>query len=210
MSFATNATWSAWQNTITYTTDTSTATTWQVWTDTGTSTATTSLTWDLWAGQAVPHARLASRPRSIHDQYGMTPHWTEEGRAQWRAEDVAAAQAAEAQRAERARQEAAANEKARRLLVRHLGPTQRRTYRDARYFDVLVGKGKGRRRYRIREGWSGNVELIGPDGRALRRYCIHPREQVPTGDHLLGQLLMLRTEEEQFARVANVHVLRAA
>jgi hypothetical protein len=94
-----------------------------------------------------------------------------------------------------------AEQRAERLLLDHLSERQRAEYRERRAFTVISADGE--RTYRIERGWSGNVKLIGPDGRECRRYCIHPRERVPTEDCMLAQKLLIENDEPAFLRVAN-------
>lgn len=99
-----------------------------------------------------------------------------------------------------------ADAKARKILMEHLSPVQRDQYEKFGYFDLDVGG----RTYRIKKGWSGNVQRLGKDeknqDRVLESFCIHPRERIPEEDNLLIQKLMLETEEAEFRRIANITV----
>jgi hypothetical protein len=99
--------------------------------------------------------------------------------------------------------------KARALLLDHLDDEQRAELETARYFHVETAG--GRRRYRIRTGYAGNVDLVrdgdreAPPGGRLATYCAHLVEpNVPDHDHMLVQSLMLQCNEAEFLRMANV------
>lgn len=104
----------------------------------------------------------------------------------------------------RQRAEAVAKKRAERLLLAHLSPEQRDEYERLQRFHVVGADGK---LYRIRRGWSHNVELIeeSDEGRFLtEQFCIHPIERVPDEDNLLAQKLLLETDPERFRRIANI------
>ena len=90
--------------------------------------------------------------------------------------------------------------RAEQLLRQYLNREQRREWLQDKQFHVQVGD----RRYRIKSGRIGNVELVNRDGVVLERYCCHPVEMVPTGDCVLAQMLMLMYQEDEFLRLANV------
>ena len=94
---------------------------------------------------------------------------------------------------------AEADLRAEALLVANLDATQRKDFLSKGEFYLHIGD----RRYRIRRGWSGNVELLDKDGKVKHRYCAHPSEFVPHCDNMLAQKLYLETNEEGFLRVAN-------
>ncbi len=98
---------------------------------------------------------------------------------------------------------AEADRKAKQLLIENISKEQRRTLRDKGYFDVQV-KGKT---YRIRWGSHGNVYLVHGD-REVVSYCIQPPD-VPPGDAMLAQKLLLETDEASFLKIANARQLVA-
>ena len=100
-----------------------------------------------------------------------------------------------------------ADMRARHLLMENLSPRQKAMYEKNSFFDVEVA-GKT---YRIRKGWSGNVELLGKDkvedkevDVVMESFCIHPREIIPADDNVLLQKLLLETSEEEFRKTANI------
>lgn len=112
---------------------------------------------------------------------------------------------AEEERERRAEAEA----RAYRLLDMALSQEQRRTLATLGYFYVTGSSG---RRYRIEKGSHGNVYEIGPDGAWIARLCAQPLN-VPAGDSMLVQMLLLQTDEEAYRNVANIthrdgHVVR--
>lgn len=92
----------------------------------------------------------------------------------------------------------AAEKKAEALLMMILTDVQKEQYLKDGYFETEVND----RVYRLKKGWSGNVEQI-INGKASYRYCIHPGEFVPIGDNLIAQLLLLRNNEKEFLEKAN-------
>lgn len=96
--------------------------------------------------------------------------------------------------------------KAETLLLKHLTRQQRLTWLNAKYFDVDVGE----RRYRIRKGWSGNVEWISKEGKKIASYCCHPDTTVPLADCALSQMMMLLYDESGFLKLANAQYYRAS
>ena len=91
-----------------------------------------------------------------------------------------------------------ATKKAECLLLMVLNDKQKQQYKELGYFETEVGD----RVYRIKKGYSGNVELI-DNGKPKTRFCIHTDEWLPDADTMLAQLLMLRTNEKKFLEVAN-------
>lgn len=80
--------------------------------------------------------------------------------------------------------------------------------------NVIEITGSAGGRYRIRQvGYEGNVEQIDEEGEAIMRLCAHPQMHVaggrlPQGDAWVGQVLAIKTDEENFLSVANVHWTR--
>ncbi len=164
---------------------------WSNWMVNGTSTGTSisNTVWTQWNTHTVTY-----KPYYLPPQRVPTPE-----------EQEALRVAEEARRAEWARQEevrkaeeAEAKRKARIVLEEHLNDEQRKQLADNAWFEVVTAKAT----YRIRTGWSGNVDRI-VDGRATDRYCIHPSESVPHEDNMLAQKLLLEADEEAFLRIAN-------
>lgn len=107
---------------------------------------------------------------------------------------------------EREAKRKAASLRAESLLFTILTPSQVKQYTDDACFDVEVNG----RVYRLAcNSRSGNVVLL-ENGKAKFSYCAHPHDahEVPIPDVLLSQLLMLRSDEAQFLRIANRTVLQ--
>jgi hypothetical protein len=83
--------------------------------------------------------------------------------------------------AERSRLRKFASTRADRLLQSQLTVEQRRSLKDRGYFLVVGQSGK---RYRIREGYSRNVDLLNDKGKPVKTYCAHPGESLPNGEPL--------------------------
>lgn len=92
----------------------------------------------------------------------------------------------------------AAECRAEQLLFTILRPEQVRQYKDHGYFETEVDD----RLYRIKKGRAQNVELI-ESGKPVMRLCAHPSEWTPDADAVLSQFLMLRSNEQEFLRIAN-------
>lgn len=98
--------------------------------------------------------------------------------------------------------ESRANMRARRLLLRHLDPVQRKQYRKECSFIVQAPSGN---RYHIKRGRAGNVYQIEAGGRPVyQRLCALPDDRsLPLPDIMLAQKLALEANEEGFHRVAH-------
>jgi len=74
---------------------------------------------------------------------------------------------------------------------------------------VIEITGSAGGKYRIvQSGYEGNVEQLDADGEVTMRVCAHPRNpgrNLPSGDMWVGQVLALKTDEEEFLAMANVH-----
>ena len=95
----------------------------------------------------------------------------------------------------------AAQKRAEELLLANLGPEQVEQYRKEKRFVVKGGDGAS---FELSPAWSGNVREVDQQGKAIRRFCIHPRETLPLADLMLAQKLMIETDPEAFRRIANV------
>ena len=102
---------------------------------------------------------------------------------------------------ERTRLATVAESTAEKLLVEHLDEKQLDQFRNHRYFEVVRDSGK--RVYRIKHGWAGNIEVF-EGGRLVETMCIHPSTQVPHSDNLLAQKLLLEADETRFRQIANI------
>lgn len=154
---------------------------WCTW-NTATTTVIVGDTWKYWAAQAG-----IAEDRDRRNIY-----------VQPNAQEVAARQVAVAAEAAKYRAEReAAEARAKKLLVENISPAQRKQLADHGFFDVVVSG----RTYRIRWGTHGNVRLVVKD-REVRSFCIQP-DDVPVGDAMLAQKLMLECDEASFLRIAN-------
>lgn len=106
--------------------------------------------------------------------------------------------------AEMARHSEDARERARALLLRHLSEEQRESYLQYRSFVVV---GASRTRYRVHDQGHmvGNIVVLDHENRPSHRLCGHCKSDIPMGDQLLAQKLMLEADEETFLRLANRH-----
>ncbi len=97
---------------------------------------------------------------------------------------------------------AVAEERAKKLLITQLDERQAEQFHKTKTIDVISRH--SRRTYRLRYAWTGNVDVISPEGKVIERMCIHPSVHVPMPDHLLAQKLMIEHDEESFRKIANI------
>ncbi len=93
--------------------------------------------------------------------------------------------------------------RARELLMSYLSDEQRRTFEEHGWF-VVVG-GRSGRRYRISgASYAGNVLLLCADNDTVEaRFCGHCAPNIPLGDQLLAQKVMLEVDEPAYIALAN-------
>lgn len=93
-------------------------------------------------------------------------------------------------------------ERARALLRSILSPTEWEHWERHRYLDLVVeGGGQPPRHYRI-NGAGGLLRM--ENDRMIESWCVHPREMLPTEDHVAAKVLHLRTDDQALRRIANV------
>lgn len=190
--YTTDATWYAWTGASNCTATVTNV--WGYWNATGTTTTTSygQQVWTTWAGGTNYQPRqLTAEERAAQA----------ERQAQWQREQVAAAAHRVEEQRRTEEEQRVARARAEELLLDNLTDEQQADYQETQSFRVISADGE--RVYRVKRGWSGNVELIRPDGRVAARYCIHPREWVPEQDNMLAQKLLLETDEQAFLRIAN-------
>lgn len=195
--------WYAWNQTRTWTTNTTTG----IWSDwqspfiTTPATSTNIVTFGsgqpgAWAVPAEQVYRADGRPVFTEDQR-TEAEWAEMREIQ----DI------ERRIRDRANVEARAN--AHKLLAMVLTEQQLADYAANRHFDVIGSEGG---LYRIHHGTSGNIRRL-IDGREVNRLCVHPRlydhednlSYLPTEDCLAAQALALMHDERTAVMTANVH-----
>lgn len=184
------------------------ATTWASWNTDSFDTATTITTtacWAYWNGQhwqretgTAPQPARPAQPAEIAmARNGMTPEQYQEHRRLQAERDAANQARLAAELAERQ----AADVRAKELLVAVLSETQKAEFEKNETFTVISKDGE--RRYRVKKGWSHNVERIDVAGKKLHTLCAHPSQTVPEYDNMIAQLLFLEHSEDEFLKVAN-------
>jgi len=193
---ATNQVWTAWLG-YDFGTSTSTTTTPLLYAS-GTTTAS-NLVWASAGWQNPSHQHAMVR----HAAQAATPEQlaaTEARRAQLAIE----AAAAKAKQAERDAFRAASKQRARNLLSNFLTPAQKAMLSTKNFFEVTVhGKDGVDRRYRVEQGYAGNVKLLDAAGNPVKRFCIHGDSRIPEEDNMLMQKMLLEANEEDFVKIAN-------
>jgi hypothetical protein len=187
-STSTNSTWATWCTITTSSATSTTAASWDYWRDevtTTTSTGGSDTIWVQWTDGTGAFVRSAPRQQTPEERA------EEEARqARWR-------EIAEQER----KAKEAAEARAEKLLLENLSLKQRAEYEQHKHFVIE----RGDRRYRVRRGRTGNVDVIDKDGRVSHRLCAHPAPSIPDPDTMLAQKLMLEHDDEAFLRVANRH-----
>ena len=87
-----------------------------------------------------------------------------------------------------------------KLMRRWLSAAQKEQFDTRGYFDV-IGSHSGRR-YRIRTGFSTNVQELDGFERVVVRWCFVPCENLPLGDVMLAQKIALENDERSALSVA--------
>ena len=163
---------------------------------TATTTATANSIWAIWSTAATGSNLVAVRsgnPRVVETAEQIRE----------RAESLQRYRAEQAERAALERRIAEeANARAEQLLLGVLSAEQRETYQRARH---IIVTGRSGRRYRVRRGRVGNVDVIGRNGHIESRLCAHPGVWTPDADVMLAQLLHLQHDDDEFCRTANRH-----
>ncbi len=88
-----------------------------------------------------------------------------------------------------------------RLLRENLSPAQREQEERFGFFDVRGGDTG--RRYRIKNGFQLNVELLDHKGRTTAVLCFMPAGNLVAGDVMLAQKLALELFESDTLKIAN-------
>lgn len=162
---------------------------WQLWNTVHTQ-LTNQAVWGAWHTQAagVNNAQMGYAAQGIAGGTFSNGPLTEE---------VRAALAAQKTRIE------VAKKTAHELLCAHLTETQLREMEEKKFFTVIAKH--SRRKYQIRTDKErhGNIYLLGDDNLPIASLCAAPGGNIPIGDAILGQKLMLEHAEEEFLQRAN-------
>ncbi len=99
-----------------------------------------------------------------------------------------------------------AKKRAHDLLLEHLTEEQRIIFQEHKYFEVRGSESGRLYRIRIEEHLIANIDVLGEWQNGTYRLCGHcSLDEIPLGDQLLAQKLMLEGMEDEFLRVANRH-----
>lgn len=104
------------------------------------------------------------------------------------------------ERAEEARRLEEASKRAEGLLLSILSPAQQEEYKRTK---TVIQQGSSGTLFRLCLGWAGNVTELDAARQGVRQFCLHPDVKCPEEDNVILQVLMLRTDEEEFRRIAN-------
>lgn len=95
--------------------------------------------------------------------------------------------------------------RAKKLLLRHLLPHQRKQLRRKGHFDVHGSRGHV---YRISSSFPFNVRLAGYARRSRIFFCTETEDQsIPKWDIMLGQKLLIEADEGEFLKIANLEYI---
>jgi len=198
---------------------------WRIWTNIGTGASTTTSnypfqsTWDNWtssttsatndySAQATWRAWTTSasgQTGEVHigreiDYRRIPPVFPVESEEEKQARVQRELRAAEERKA-RIKQKELASIEAKSLLDSVLTDIQRECFQKEDWFLVV---GKSGNIYRIRKGYQGNIDLISPDGKVIRSFCIHIPSDFPMEDNLVAQKLHLEANDTELVERANV------
>lgn len=196
---STAGTWVTWVSNMTSSSTAFTASTynpWLTWTASAVtyanSAAVSTATWNSWSVAPV-QARYVT-PVETAEQRVARELRTRQERETWAAQD-------------KVRREARriAISKADDLLESVLSQVQREQLQKESGFLV---RGQSGVVYRVRRGRSINVDEIAGNGEVVRTHCAHPSMDVPDGDTMVAQKLMLECDEQEFLRIAYKHAAR--
>ena len=191
-----NVIWSSWNRdfgTSTCGTNTVTSSI-QAWTtvDGETGWVTNDNVWASW------NRGFVNTPARVYGFPAVHRELTDEEKAARAAEDERRRIEYEARQVE----QAAANDNAKKLLLSVLNEEQKRDWAAHGHFYLYVED----RKYRIKRGRSGNVELVDPQtNEPLERFCAHPIQSVPDEDTAVAQMMHLLYDERRFIGLANSH-----
>lgn len=163
--------------------------TWQGWTSTSTTDGSANnVIWAGWtsANSGITYVDVAPEP---------TPETDEQRQARL---DLAEQHRIRMETERLAKEEA--RRKAEELLRETLDAEQLEQFDRTKWFFVIGQSGK---RYRIRHGWSGNIDELNELDQVVAEYCIHPQRDVPVEDSMLIQKLMLEADEQRLLQIAN-------
>ena len=186
-----NLIWHSWnQDYRTGTCGTNTATAAiQPWTTTGINSSTV---WSSW------NRGFVNTPARVYGFPAVHRELTDEEKAARAAEEEVRRIEYEARQVE----QTAANANAKKLLLSILNEDQKRDWAAHGHFYLHVED----RKYRIKRGRSGNVELVDPQtNEPLERFCAHPSQAVPDEDTAVAQMMYLLYDERRFIGLANSH-----
>jgi hypothetical protein len=90
------------------------------------------------------------------------------------------------------------------LLLKFLDEVQKKTFEEEDYIKVIGNQG-GQYHIKTSGAYAGNVYSI-HHGKLKERLCCHIpyKEECPTYDHFLAQFLMIKNDEKEFRRKANI------
>ena len=194
----THRVWRVWSGGSTATTVTNTAATQLVWRRWAENTAVTTAatdTWGIWATDNSTATTTTTSDLVWMDWVRLATAEPPQVRHTVQSDNWRAAREAERKK------KAEAAERAMTLLRSCLSDQQNRDLRDHGHFFVDADSG---RRYRISKGTHGNVKVVNKQtGQWIESLCIQPRD-VPVGDSMLAQKLMIEAAEEVFRSYANI------
>lgn len=95
--------------------------------------------------------------------------------------------------------------RAKKLLLHHLQPEQRKQLRRKGHFDVIGSRGTV---FRISSSFPFNVRLAGFAKRSRVFFCTEAEDpDIPKWDVMLAQKLMIEADEGEFLKVANLEYI---
>jgi hypothetical protein len=210
-----SATWTTWSNcTITTTSDDSVwnkwndsaiyvdeqGTAWLRWNNGGTNNHYTMSSATVWANWVIDENGVVQAGQINGQQFAPSVE-TQDQREQRELRYEAERKIREEAALKEAERQRLSNEKALELLMEVLDEGQQAMMRKDGSF-VVIGQKTGKK-YRIKKGLVGNVELLDDGDKTFERWCFHVPYGIPEHDNMVAQKLMLELHEEDAIRMAN-------
>ena len=168
---------------------------WYTW-NTSSTTATSNVVWASWNNTTTTGMMFNAAPRDhVEPPSEEDLRRLEESRERrW------------VEQAERERLWVEAEVRVNDLLHELLDDQQWADWLRVHQFEVDGSEGG---KYKIIQGYAGNVRQLNDQGQVIASLCIHPnmhtdQGRLPETDAVIAQLLTLRTDEAEFRRIANI------
>lgn len=175
-----------------YSISTATGDCWGHWTTaTAASTTTATMVWRMWSSETtqvryVPYTPPAPTQAELDVQRRRADEWKKKAEEEKKLREAAEKRATE-------------------LLLQCLNAEQRASFKKDGRFKVVAGDGAA---FEIEYGSHGNVKELDKKGNRVAAWCANVPSNLPFGDNVLAQKLLLETNPKEFRRIANRRALQ--